>query len=109
MPCLLRGVLAIAVHDVGDEIHVLWGEIAMDGGVIEEPARDFEGAGPYGQGEVLSQYLEPVPPDFRYFPAECFTLADGSLLVKCLRFGIDCAELHPLGDPDYEFWRWLSA
>jgi hypothetical protein len=28
--------------------------------VFDEPARDFEGAGPYSQGEVLSQYLEAV-------------------------------------------------
>jgi hypothetical protein len=77
--------------------------------VFDEPARDFEGAGPFGQGEVLSQYLEPAPPDDRYFPAQSVTLKDGSLLVKCLCFGIDCAERHAPGDPDYEFWRWLSA
>lgn len=28
--------------------------------VFDQPARDFEGAGPYEQGEILSQYLEAV-------------------------------------------------
>jgi hypothetical protein len=30
--------------------------------VFDEPARDCDGAGSYGQGEILSQYLEPSSP-----------------------------------------------
>jgi hypothetical protein len=31
--------------------------------VFDEPARDYDGDGPYSQGEILSQHLEPAPPD----------------------------------------------
>ena len=77
--------------------------------VFDEPTRDCDGDGPYSQGEVLSQYLEPAPPDYRYFPAKSFLLPNGTIVFECVCFGISCGEAHSPDDPDFEFWRWLSA
>jgi len=77
--------------------------------VFDRPVPDFEGAGPYGQGEILSQYLEPTPPDTRFFPAKSFTIPNGEFYIECICFGINCAEQHCPDAPDYEFWRWLGA
>ena len=88
--------------------------------MFDEPTTDCEGAGLYTEGEILSQYLEPVeaalePENPRWFPGKTIIVNRavseiapiGSILIEKISWDINSLELHKPDDSDFGFWEWL--